>query len=50
MKEKVSLMTEYSPIENKISISHGTKRDQYVKPIGHLKQNGERRGKVLTEL
>lgn len=50
MKEKVSLMTDYSPIENKISISHGTKQDQYVRPIGHFKQNGERKGEVLTEL
>lgn len=50
MKEKVSLMTGYGPTENKINISHGTKWDQYVRPIGHFKQNGERKGKVLTEL
>lgn len=41
MKEKISLMTGYGPIENKINISHGTKWDQYVKPIGHFSRMGK---------
>lgn len=50
MKEKVSSMTGYGPIENKINISLGTKWDQYVRPIGHFKLSGEGRRKMLTEL
>lgn len=34
-------MTGYGPIENKINISHGTKWDQYVKPIGHFSRMGK---------
>lgn len=41
MKEKISLMTGYGPIENKINISHGTNWDQYVKPIGHFSRTGK---------